>query len=103
MVLGGANFCHRAIVTMLRRAYSSAVSAVRVANTPSLKRSLGQHLLVNEGILQDIIDASHLRPTDHVLEVGPGTGNLTLLLLGLAERVTCVRPALDRYILLQTL
>ncbi|EQC36867.1 dimethyladenosine transferase [Saprolegnia diclina VS20] len=75
---------------MLRRAYSSAVSAVRVANTPSLKRSLGQHLLVNEGILQDIIDASHLRPTDHVLEVGPGTGNLTLLLLGVAERVTCV-------------
>ncbi|OQR99370.1 dimethyladenosine transferase [Achlya hypogyna] len=73
-----------------QRALFTTLSPVRVANTPSLKRSLGQHLLVNSGVLQDIVNASHLRATDHVLEVGPGTGNLTLLLLERAARVTCV-------------
>ncbi|KAF0718662.1 Aste57867_1558 [Aphanomyces stellatus] len=68
----------------------ATTSSVRVENTPSLKRSLGQHLLVNPSILQSIVDASDLLPTDHVLEVGPGTGNLTLLLLGLVDKVTVV-------------
>ncbi|OQS02616.1 dimethyladenosine transferase [Thraustotheca clavata] len=71
---------------MWRRVFST----VRVANTPSLKRSLGQHLLVNTSVLDAIVRASCLQPQDHVLEVGPGTGNLTLLLLQNAAKVTCV-------------
>ncbi|RQM21764.1 hypothetical protein B5M09_009451 [Aphanomyces astaci] len=65
----------------------ATVSSVRVENTPSLKRSLGQHLLVNTSVLQSIVDAAEIHKSDHVLEVGPGTGNLTLLLLGVAKRV----------------
>ncbi|ETW09509.1 dimethyladenosine transferase [Aphanomyces invadans] len=68
----------------------ATVSTVRVENTPSLKRSLGQHLLVNTSVLQSIVDAAEIQKSDHILEVGPGTGNLTLLLLGIAKRVTCV-------------
>ncbi|RHY31253.1 hypothetical protein DYB32_003794 [Aphanomyces invadans] len=72
----------------------ATVSTVRVENTPSLKRSLGQHLLVNTSVLQSIVDAAEIQKSDHILEVGPGTGNLTLLLLGIAKRVTCVRTLL---------
>ncbi|CAK4084848.1 unnamed protein product [Aphanomyces euteiches] len=68
----------------------ATTSSVRVAKTPDLKRSLGQHLLVNTSILESIVEASDLQPSDHILEVGPGTGNLTLLLLNHVKKVTCV-------------
>ncbi len=38
---------------------------------------LGQHILKNPLIIQGIVDKAALRPTDVVLEIGPGTGNLT--------------------------
>lgn len=44
-------------------------------------KSFGQHILVNPQILNMIIEKSAIRPTDVVLEIGPGTGNLTQLLL----------------------
>lgn len=44
---------------------------------------LGQNFLVNEIILDDIVDAAAIAPTDQVLEIGPGVGNLTARL---AER-----------------
>jgi 18S rRNA (adenine1779-N6/adenine1780-N6)-dimethyltransferase len=37
-----------------------------------------------------IVDKSAVRPTDVVLEIGPGTGNLTELLLQRAKKVICV-------------
>ena len=36
--------------------------------------SIGQHFLKNPAVVQSIIDKSELRPTDIILEVGPGTG-----------------------------
>lgn len=41
----------------------------------------GQHILVNPGACQSIVDKANLRQTDKVLEVGPGTGNLSALIL----------------------
>ncbi|KAK9894995.1 rRNA adenine dimethylase [Cystobasidium minutum MCA 4210] len=41
----------------------------------------GQHILINPGACQGIVDKANLRSTDKVLEVGPGTGNLTTLIL----------------------
>ena len=41
------------------------------------KKSLGQNFLVNPGIVRRIIDACDLKPTDTVLEIGPGKGALT--------------------------
>eukprot|EP01127_Copromyxa_protea_P016190 TRINITY_DN4771_c0_g1_i1.p1 TRINITY_DN4771_c0_g1~~TRINITY_DN4771_c0_g1_i1.p1 ORF type:complete len:316 (-),score=57.90 TRINITY_DN4771_c0_g1_i1:66-1013(-) len=50
----------------------------------------GQHLLKNPMIIQKIIDKAEIKPTDTVLEIGPGTGNLTLRLLEAAKKVIVV-------------
>ncbi|EJU00199.1 rRNA adenine dimethylase [Dacryopinax primogenitus] len=50
----------------------------------------GQHILKNPGVARDIVDKANLRPTDRVLEVGPGTGNLTVLILEKAKQVTAI-------------
>lgn len=54
------------------------------------KKSLGQHFLRDEVALARIADAARLSPTDTVLEVGPGGGALTALLLERAEKVIAV-------------
>ncbi|KAI0830090.1 rRNA adenine dimethylase [Trametes gibbosa] len=50
----------------------------------------GQHILKNPQTAQSIVDAANLRPSDKVLEVGPGTGNLTVRILEKAKHVTAV-------------
>ncbi|KAJ8522168.1 hypothetical protein ONZ45_g1199 [Pleurotus djamor] len=50
----------------------------------------GQHILKNPLVAQAIVDKANLRPTDKVLEVGPGTGNLTMRILEKAKSVTAV-------------
>ncbi|KAJ4891087.1 Ribosomal RNA adenine dimethylase family protein [Raphanus sativus] len=55
-----------------------------------LQKSKGQHLLTNTRILDAIVRSSHVRPTDTVLEIGPGTGNLTMKLLEAAHHVVAV-------------
>ncbi|GMR35850.1 hypothetical protein PMAYCL1PPCAC_06045, partial [Pristionchus mayeri] len=47
----------------------------------------GQHILKNPGIVNAIIEKSAIKSTDTVLEVGPGTGNLTVKLLEQAKKV----------------
>jgi 16S rRNA (adenine1518-N6/adenine1519-N6)-dimethyltransferase len=54
------------------------------------KKSLGQNFLFDENILQRIVDSAEIKPTDHVLEVGPGLGSLTRVLADSAESVTAV-------------
>lgn len=41
------------------------------------KRSLGQNFLVDEAYIARIVDGAGVRPTDTVLEIGPGRGALT--------------------------
>ncbi|HRK40712.1 MAG TPA: 16S rRNA (adenine(1518)-N(6)/adenine(1519)-N(6))-dimethyltransferase RsmA [Candidatus Saccharibacteria bacterium] len=53
-------------------------------------KSLGQHWLKDRLILEAIADCADLQPTDTVLEIGPGLGTLTSVLLGRAERVVAV-------------
>lgn len=55
-----------------------------------LYKSKGQHLLMNQRILDSIVRKSAIKPTDTVLEIGPGTGNLTLKLLEASTRVVAV-------------
>ena len=38
-------------------------------------KDFGQHILKNPGISDAIVDKAFLKPTDVVVEVGPGTGN----------------------------
>ncbi len=48
---------------------------------------LGQHILKNPLVVQAIVDKAALRQTDIVLEIGPGTGNLTARCLDKAKKV----------------
>ncbi len=54
------------------------------------KKSLGQHFLRSRAALEKIAAAPALTPTDVVLEVGPGEGALTVLLLERAGKVVAV-------------
>ena len=45
------------------------------------KKSLGQNFLVDKNILEKIIKIGDINIDDHILEIGPGTGNLTKLLI----------------------
>jgi len=42
---------------------------------------LGQHILKNPLIVNSIIDKAAIKPTDTVLEVGPGTGNMSVKIM----------------------
>jgi 18S rRNA (adenine1779-N6/adenine1780-N6)-dimethyltransferase len=55
-----------------------------------MDKDLGQHILKNPGVATAIVQKAHLKQSDHVLEVGPGTGNLTVLILKAAKQVTAV-------------
>jgi len=54
------------------------------------KKRLGQHFLVDEGVLDRILSAAGLSPGDIVIEVGPGLGILTEALAKLGARVIAV-------------
>ena len=45
--------------------------------THKSKKSLGQNFLTDENILKKIVDAAKIEKNDVILEIGPGTGNLT--------------------------
>ncbi|MDQ6719109.1 MAG: 16S rRNA (adenine(1518)-N(6)/adenine(1519)-N(6))-dimethyltransferase RsmA [Gemmatimonadota bacterium] len=62
-------------------------------NPPVLKK-FGQHFLHDAAVLQSIADAIAPTPDDTVLEIGPGRGALTELLIPRAGRVVAVE--LDR-------
>ncbi|XP_041359884.1 probable dimethyladenosine transferase [Gigantopelta aegis] len=53
----------------------------------SFHRDIGQHILKNPLVVASMIEKSALRPTDVVLEVGPGTGNMTVKLLEKVKKV----------------
>ncbi|CAN5408319.1 16S rRNA (adenine(1518)-N(6)/adenine(1519)-N(6))-dimethyltransferaseRsmA [soil metagenome] len=54
------------------------------------KKSLGQHWLHDKATLQAICDSAEVGPKDTVLEIGPGLGTLTKLLVAQAESVVAV-------------
>lgn len=50
-------------------------------------KDFGQHILKNPLISKTMIEKAALRPTDVVVEIGPGTGNMTVLLLEKVKKV----------------
>jgi len=48
---------------------------------------LGQHILKNPLVVNALVEKSALRPTDTVLEIGPGTGNMTVRILDQVKNV----------------
>lgn len=54
------------------------------------KKSLGQHFLTCGWVVDALLDAADIGPADTVVEIGPGTGVLTMPLAGRAGRVIAV-------------
>lgn len=54
---------------------------------PKFKKSEGQHILKNHGLIDTIIEKARVKHTDTVLEIGAGTGSITLKLLQRAKKV----------------
>ena len=52
--------------------------------------SLGQHFLKNPAVITAIIAKAAVKSTDVVLEIGPGTGNMTVPLLQQAKKVVAL-------------
>lgn len=61
---------------------------------PQPRKKFAQHWLNSEQALNQIVTAASLSPTDRILEIGPGTGNLTRQLLPLVQSLLAVE--LDR-------
>ena len=55
-----------------------------------LTRSLGQNFLHDQNQLRKIVEAAEIKPTDKILEIGPGLGPLTELLLEKAGEVLAI-------------
>lgn len=71
-------------------AASAAAAAPNKNNVFRFKKDYGQHILKNPGIAEEIVKKAFLRPTDTVLEVGPGTGNLSVKILERAQKLIAV-------------
>lgn len=53
-------------------------------------KSLGQNFLIDNQVLTDIVDGAEIEKEDLVIEIGPGLGTLTALLLEKSKKVICV-------------
>ncbi|WP_416666434.1 16S rRNA (adenine(1518)-N(6)/adenine(1519)-N(6))-dimethyltransferase RsmA [Egbenema bharatensis] len=67
---------------------------------PRPRKRFAQHWLRSEAALTKIVSAADLKPTDRLLEIGPGTGILTRKLLPLAQSVVAVEVDQDLCLLL---
>ncbi|KAJ6400969.1 DIMETHYLADENOSINE TRANSFERASE-RELATED [Salix viminalis] len=56
----------------------------------SFHKSKGQHILKNPLLVDSIVQKSGIKSTDVVLEIGPGTGNLTKKLLEAGKMVVAI-------------
>src|SRR5687768_11776652 len=60
------------------------------ANNMRAKKSLGQNFLNSKSVLTDIVSAANLKNGEAVLEVGPGKGSLTEVLLEAGAKVVAI-------------
>ncbi|WCJ23137.1 Ribosomal RNA small subunit methyltransferase A [Euphorbia peplus] len=54
------------------------------------RKGLGQHYMLNSEVNQQLVDAANVEEGDVVLEIGPGTGSLTNVLLGSGATVLAI-------------
>ena len=54
------------------------------------RRWLGQHFLIDHSVILDALEAAAVASDDRILEIGPGTGNLTVELVKAGAQITAV-------------
>lgn len=65
-------------------------SYVAGSNPTGAGGGMGQHFLKNIAVVQNIVAKAGIKPTDVVLEIGPGNGIMTMELLKVAKKVIAV-------------
>jgi 18S rRNA (adenine1779-N6/adenine1780-N6)-dimethyltransferase len=71
--------------------YAPPASRQKIGNSIfKMNTDIGQHVLKNPGVAQAIVDKAGLKQSDIVLEVGPGSGNLTVKILEKCKKVVAV-------------
>jgi 16S rRNA (adenine1518-N6/adenine1519-N6)-dimethyltransferase len=65
------------------------------------RKRFGQHFLHDESVLQNIVNVMHVAPTDRLMEIGPGQGALTALLIDEPQLYRAVEIDRDLVPLLQ--
>ncbi|XP_065864735.1 ribosomal RNA small subunit methyltransferase, chloroplastic isoform X1 [Euphorbia lathyris] len=58
------------------------------------RKGLGQHYMLNSQVNQQLVDAANVQEGDVVLEIGPGTGSLTNVLLDTGATVLAIEKDL---------
>ena len=53
-------------------------------------KSLGQNFLIDDTVIEDIVNGAKIEKNDMVIEIGPGLGSMTALLVEKAKKVICV-------------
>ena len=53
-------------------------------------KNLGQNFLINDEVIQDIVKGAQIEQEDLVIEIGPGLGSMTALLVERAKKVICI-------------
>ncbi|KAJ5627571.1 Dimethyladenosine transferase [Penicillium herquei] len=72
-------------------AHADAAAKTQAAHSIfKMNTDIGQHVLKNPGIAEQIVNKADLKQSDVVLEIGPGTGNLTAKILEQAKKVIAV-------------
>lgn len=66
------------------------VAAPPSRRPPPIRKNLGQHFLNDTRILQRIVDALELTGAETVVEIGPGRGSLTALLVPASKRLVLI-------------
>lgn len=53
-------------------------------------KSLGQNFLIDDTVIEDIVEGASIGKDDLVIEIGPGLGSMTALLVEKAKKVICI-------------
>lgn len=79
-------------MTSEQHALLSAADVRQLADILDLRptKTLGQNYVIDPNTIRRIVAAAGLGNTEHVLEIGPGLGSLTLGILDVAQSVTAI-------------
>ncbi len=62
-----------------------------------MPKKWGQHFLIRQRYIDQLLEVAHVSPEDNILEIGPGKGGLTSALLHQKSHVTAVEIDPDLY------
>ncbi len=82
----GSNHAMNAIRVQTKRDIEAILDSIDARP----RKQFGQHFLIDGNLMRKLVESAELSPEDVVLEVGPGTGGLTDLLVEQVDRAICV-------------